>query len=184
MPDAAPLLRPETSTDHLAIACVVEAAFGQHDEVAIVDRIRASDRYEPDLALVAELDGAVIGHAMLSWCELAHADGSMTRFLQLAPVAVLPEHHAQGIGGALCRELLARAAARDEPIVGVLGHPTYYPRFGFEPGAARGIQPPDPAMEPAFFVAVLDPVRASTLRGTVVFSPALGGPAATPSGAA
>jgi putative acetyltransferase len=173
MPDAAFVLRPERAADHAAVAAIVRAAFGGDDEVAMVEGIRRSDRYEPDLALVAvrsgEPAGDVVGHAMLSWFDLVRDDdGSVERVLQLAPVAVRPDQQGAGVGSALCRELLRRADARGAPLVVVLGHPEYYPRFGFEPAARHGIRPPDPTMAPALFVAPLSGDRRG-LRGQLAF---------------
>jgi putative acetyltransferase len=162
-------LRPERSDDHAAIEQLVRAAFGGDEEVAMVARIRASDRYVADLALVAESDGEVVGHAMLSEFDLVRDDGRGTeRVLELAPVAVRPDHQGRGVGSALCRALLELATDRGEPLVLVLGHPAYYPRFGFEPAGDHGIRPPEAAMEPAFFVAPLADHRAG-LRGRVEF---------------
>ena len=129
------LIRAEKPADFDEIDDVVRAAFGQQDEVDLVRRIRSLDGYVPDLALVAvDDDGAITGHIMLSQADL---DGR--RVLQLAPLAVRPDHHNEGIGGALTRAALELADERGEPLVLVLGHPEYYPRFGFEPARARGI---------------------------------------------
>jgi putative acetyltransferase len=181
MPDVRPhdlTLRAERPADHDAIDQVVRAAFRRvggagasesSGEVAMVEHIRASDRYVPELALVAVIDDEVVGHAMLSEFDLVRDDGrGIERVLELAPVAVRPDYHGFGIGSALCRELLRLAHGRGEPLVLVLGHPTYYPRFGFELAVDHGIRPPDPAMAPAFFVAPLRDDREG-LQGRVEF---------------
>jgi predicted N-acetyltransferase YhbS len=81
------VVRPETPADFGEIAAVVEAAFGKTNEVAIIQAIRDSDGYVPELALVAEDEGRVVGHTMLSRVGL---EGGNRRLLQLAPMAVVP----------------------------------------------------------------------------------------------
>jgi putative acetyltransferase len=103
---------------------------------------------------------------MLSYVGLA---GVERRALELGPMSVTPERQREGIGSALVREALRLAEERGEPLVLVLGHATYYPRFGFRLAAELGISPPDPSMSDEFFMAV--PLRAydATLRGRAVF---------------
>ena len=166
------VVRPERPDDFEAIADVVEAAFGQRNIVQLVERIRASDRYIPELALVAVEDGAVVGHTMLSYATLV---GDEEReVLQLSPVAVTPKRQRDGIGGALITAGIEEADGRGEPLVAVLGHPAYYPRFGFEPAGAFGIEPPSPEMAQAFMVLRLSAYEES-YRGRVVFPPAFDG---------
>ena len=135
----------------------------------MVEAIRASTGCVPELSLVAEDDGEVIGHVMLSYVELVGAD---RRVLELGPVSVLPARQRQGIGSKLIEQALLLADARGEPLVLVLGHPTYYPRFGFRPASELGITPPDGRIPDDAFMAV--PLRAydASLRGQVVFPPA------------
>ena len=129
------LIRAEKPADFEEIDAVVEAAFGQPDEVDIVHRIRSLDGYVPELSLVAvDEAGEIVGHVMLSYADL---DGR--RVLQLAPLAVRPDRQRVGIGDALTRAALELADERGEPLVLVLGHADYYPRFGFESARARGI---------------------------------------------
>ena len=114
----------------------------------MVDAIRASAGYVPELAFVAE-DERRGGRAtrMLSYVELA---GSDRQLLELAPLAVTPERQREGIGSALTRAALAAADARGEPLVLVLGHPGYYVRFGFRRSDELGLEPPQPAWHAAF----------------------------------
>jgi putative acetyltransferase len=163
-------VRLETAEDAPAIARVVEAAFGRPDEVRMVEAVRASSEYVPELAFVAEDQGEVIGHAMLSYVGLA---GSDRQLLELAPLAVAPERQREGIGSTLTRASLAAAELRGEPLVLVLGHPGYYVRFGFRRSDELGIEPPQPAWHAAFMVvplAAYDP----SIRGRVVFPPSFG----------
>ena len=130
------LIRAEKPVDFEEIDDVVRAAFGQQDEVDLVHRVRELDGYVPALALVAvDDDGTIVGHVMLSY---AHVDDR--RVLQLAPLAVRPDRQRQGVGDVLTRAALELADERGEPLVLVLGHPDYYPRFGFESARARGIE--------------------------------------------
>jgi putative acetyltransferase len=91
---------------------VVEAAFGKPNEVAIVNAIRSSDGYVPELSFVAADEGRVVGHTMLSRVRL---EGSERRLLQLAPMAVTPERQSQGVGFALGEAALEAADRLGEP---------------------------------------------------------------------
>jgi putative acetyltransferase len=168
------LIRPERREDHQAVADLVRAAFGSPREVHLVDAIRASEHYIPDLALVAEVEGRVVGHVMVSGAALQ--SGEEVRPLHtLSPLAVAPDHQRQGIGAALVREVLARAEARGIPAVVLEGDPAYYGRFGFEPASRYGIDLPLPAWAPgeAAQVARLRDYDPS-LRGRVVYPAAFG----------
>ncbi len=133
-----PTVRPEEARDAAAIRRVVTAAFGRSAEADLVDALRASDAWLPRLSLVAVEDGDVLGHALFTRARLRTSDGALA-IVALAPVAVVPDRQRQGIGDAMIRAGLAEARASGERIAIVLGHPAYYPRFGFEPAVPRGI---------------------------------------------
>ena len=168
------VVEPETTADHAAVREVVRRAFDTQSEVPdLVDAIRSSPEYVPELSLVARQGGTVVGHVMLSHAYLVADDGARRRILTLSPLAVHPEHQRQGVGSALVRAGLAAADARGEPLVTLEGSPDYYPRFGFEVAAAHGvaIRLPDWAPPEAGMVARLtayDPV----LRGRLEYPPA------------
>jgi putative acetyltransferase len=164
------IIRPETGKDHAGIAEVTAAAFGNQREARIVDAIRRSDRFVTELSLVAELEGVVVGHVILSYVDLGE---SSRRVLELGPMSVQPERQRNGIGSALVEEALRRADGRGEPLVLVLGHPSYYPRFGFRPGSEVGLFPPDPRIRDEAFMAIALRAYDPTLQGPVVFPPAL-----------
>lgn len=163
-------VRVEIAKDAPAVARVLAAAFGRPDEAKMVEAIRASAGYVPELAFVAEDQGELVGYALLSYVALA---GSERRLLELAPLAVSPERQREGIGSALTRAALAAADARGEPLVLVLGHPGYYVRFGFRRSDELGLEPPQPAWHAAFQVAPLSAYDPS-LRGRIVFPPSFG----------
>jgi putative acetyltransferase len=132
------IVRPETPVDHEAIAAVVRAAFVDEPQVAdLVEAIRASDEYRPAFSLVADEEGAIVGHVMLSGLPI---DGD--RALQLSPLAVRPDRQRRGIGFSLVRAALAAAAAAGERLVCVEGDPRYYSRFGFRVSTELGIERP------------------------------------------
>ena len=135
------IVRAERAEDNDAIAAVVEAAFGSPDEARLVEGFRASGGYLPELALVAEEDGEVVGHVMFTLTELV--DG--TTILMLSPLAVRPDRQRIGIGTALVHEGLRRSSERSEPLVIVEGDPRYYSRFGFVASTSLGVEAPDPA---------------------------------------
>jgi putative acetyltransferase len=132
------IVRPETPADFEAIAAVVRAAFVDEPQVAdLVGAIRASDEYLPAFSLVADEDGAIVGHVMLSGLPI---DGD--RALQLSPLAVRPDRQRRGIGVSLVQAALAAAAAAGERLVCVEGDPRYYSRFGFRVSTELGVERP------------------------------------------
>ena len=162
-------IRCETHSDYQAIAEVNLQAFGQENEARLVEAVRNSDRYIPNLSLVAEVDKVVVGHLIFSYIDLV---GEETfQVLGLAPLAVLPQMQRQGMGSALVRAGLARAEAMEEALVVVLGHPQFYSRFGFVPSIGYGIDSPFPVPSDVFMVKLLQPDR-DKYRGKVVYPPA------------
>lgn len=125
------------------------------------------------LSLVAvDTADRVIGHLLLSRVELARVDGTSWSVLSLAPMAVLPDAQGRGAGSALVRAALAEADRRREPIVVVLGHPGFYPRFGFVPASRHGITCPYPVPDEVFMVAPLaadDPTLSGRVRYPACF---------------
>lgn len=162
-------IRPEQPEDYDAIAHVHTQAFNGPDEANLVQRIRMSDRYIPELTLVAEWDGVVVGHLMLSYADLVGKD--TVKILILAPMAVLPEMQNRAIGSSLMRRAVAIADDRGEPLINLLGHPHFYPRFGFKRASLYGIEPPFPFPDEAFMVLRLGTYQ-SHLRGKVQYPPA------------
>jgi len=144
-------VREVTIADHAAVHAVVRAAFGRPDEADLVAALRADPAYRPALELVAEDRDAIVGHVMLT---AATIDGGGGEALALAPLAVVPARQGRGIGAALVRTVLARAAEPahrpDSDMVVVVGDPRYYARFGFRPGVQLGLAPPVPEWGPAF----------------------------------
>jgi predicted N-acetyltransferase YhbS len=108
------------------------------DEPDFVDRLRASDGYIPELALVAEENGAIIGHGMLTRARMTGTTGPQGLLL-LAPLCVALEHRNRGVGAALLREGLRLARERGYTAVILVGDPAYYGRFGFKAAASFGL---------------------------------------------
>jgi putative acetyltransferase len=129
-----------------------------------VDALRDSEAHVPELCLVAMLDGSVVGHIAFSRARLAGG----SEVLALAPMAVRPDHQGHGAGSALVSEGLRRAAKMRFPLVVVVGHAEYYPRFGFEPAGALGIKAPFD-VPPETWLAYKLPAYTPEARGTVVY---------------
>ena len=163
-----PLIRPETTVDHTAIRELNDAAFGTPGEAKLVDAIRTSAGYVPGLSLVAQVDGKVVGHIMFSWAELAGF-----KVLALAPMAVSPLHQRQGIGSALVETGLELANGMSAGLVVVLGHPEFYPRFGFQQAWEYDVLSPFEVPKEAFMVRPIngyDPGMKGVVRYPEPFS--------------
>lgn len=168
-------IRPETADDMPAITRVVEMAFATDAEARLVDAIRESDRFIAELSLVAEEDGEIVGHVMISHADLHH-EGEVACVAILAPVAVAPEAQGRGIGAALVRESVNRADQMGEPMVVLEGSPRYYERLGFEPSSRHGIHMDLPDWAPPEAAQVIRLSRYDpSMRGRLVLPPAFDG---------
>ncbi|MER5205460.1 bifunctional class I SAM-dependent methyltransferase/N-acetyltransferase [Streptomyces sp. NPDC002825] len=159
--------RPETAADAAAIRQVVATAFGSEAEPSateadLVEALRLDEAWLPGLSYVAEApDGTVAAHALITRCLVDGAPAAA-----LAPVSVAPAHQRTGAGQAVVRAVLDAARLRGEPLVLVLGHPEYYPRFGFVRASEYGIRPGFEVPDEAMMALVLDgsvPVPPGTL---------------------
>jgi putative acetyltransferase len=162
------IVRAEAAADHDAIRRVNDEAFGGTIEGKIVDAIRASDRYLPELSLVAVSEGQTVGHVISSYVDV---DPGARRVLQVGPLAVLASHQRRGIGTALMEETIRIADARGEPLLLIEGNPKYYERFGFTRADVVGIDAPPQAHGPQYFMiralAAYDP----GFRGQAIYPP-------------
>ena len=145
-------IRRERADDTDVIRAVHRAAFEGADpvEARLVDALRADPGWLPHFSLVAVRDAEVVGHvvATRAWVGDVAALG-------VGPLGVLPAQQGRGVGSALMYALLGAAQARDETLVGLLGEPAYYGRFGFVAAAELGVAAPDPAWGPYFQVLLL-----------------------------
>lgn len=147
------IIRPERPEDIARIGHVNERAFGRPAEADLVDRLRKA--CAEALSLVAEDDdGTIVGHILFTPVAV---DGRLTLGMGLAPMAVLPDRQRQGIGSELVRRGLDALRQQRCPFVVVVGHPEYYPRFGFVPASTHGLLSQwDGMPDAAFMVLVLD----------------------------
>ena len=170
-------IRAERAEDAAAVRRVNELAFGQAGEAALVDALRAAAR--PHVSLVAADGEQVVGHIFFSPVSLETEGGpegaredSPFAAMGLAPMAVLPEHQRRGVGSALVRAGLGECLRAGRDVVVVLGHPEYYPRFGFVPAAPLGLRCEYPVPDDTFMVVELRPGALAGRRGLVKYHPA------------
>ena len=163
-------IRSEVDGDHAAVHALNTQAFKSPAEANLVDALR--ERARPVISLVAEREGQVIGHILFSPVSLSgHA---ALKIAGLAPMAVAPEEQRRGVGSALVRTGLERCRQAGFGAIVVLGHPEYYPRFGFVPSARLGIKSEYDVPEEAFMVLELQPAYLSGRAGTIRYHAAFG----------
>ncbi len=156
------VIRTEQAGDHSAIRALHVAAFGRAEEAALVDTLRD----EPGVtSLIAARAGQILGHILFSPATI----GTIP-VVALAPMAVKPGYQRQGIGSLLVRRGLEAISAARACVV--LGHPDFYPRFGFEKARPRGITCPWPVPDEVFMVRALAPNGLAGLQGEVAYHPA------------
>jgi len=159
-----PIVREETPADAAGVRSVNEEAFGRPEEADIVEALRAAGAVT--LSLVAVEGDDVIGHILFSPVTVETAQGPWPA-VGLGPMAVVPRLQGRSVGGALVRAGLDAVRARGVDAVVVLGHATYYPRFGFERASRFGIRWELPCPDEAFMVLELSPGALHDRAGVV-----------------
>jgi len=161
----------EEECDRVAVRSVNLAAFQSPFEADLVDILR--EHASPVVSLVAEEDEDIVGHIMFSPVSLTGHPG--IRAMGLGPVAVAPHHQRTGIGTRLVQTGLEHCRQRGFHAAVVLGHPEYYPRFGFLPSSRYGISSDFNVPEPVFMALELQPDSLSGRTGTIKYHPAFSG---------
>ena len=167
-----PIVRRERDGDADAIRQVNVAAFGQPEEARIVDAIRSAG--QSLLSLVAEDDSALVGHSLFTAVTIEMpeaASAEMGRWAGLAPMAVAPHRQRHGIGSALVDAGLDECRALGIEAIVVLGHPAFYPRFGFRPASTFGLRCEFPVPDEVFMALELVPGVLRDRAGLVHYLP-------------
>ena len=133
-------IRKETHADRASVRQLLIDAFGQEDEAALVDRLRKTDDYVEDLALVATENDLIVGFILFTLISIEGVQSNES--LALAPMAVSPTHQKSGIGKNLIKHSLKLAKDLGHESIVVLGHKGYYPKFGFKKASRWGIRCP------------------------------------------
>ncbi|SDK38909.1 putative acetyltransferase [Streptomyces indicus] len=164
------MIRQETAEDHRAVREVHARAFGDTERVpALVEALRRAEAAVPPLSFVADVDGRVVGHVLLSAARL-DAPRRIVDVMTLSPLGVLPEFQGRGIGTRLIAHALEAAEARGVPLVFLEGSPHYYGSRGFAHATPLGFRSPSLRIpEPAFQVARLS-AHEPWMTGTFVYS--------------
>jgi putative acetyltransferase len=164
-------IRPEEPRDYEIVYEINRQAFDSSDEAEIVKKVRHHSG--PIISLVAEIDSQIVGHIMFSPVNII-GDQDEWKAMGLGPVAILPTYQRKGIGTALIYAGLESCRQIDQSIVFLVGHPDYYPRFGFKLARKQGFQYKSARFDPYFFVLELRPGALTGKSGYVQFLPAFG----------
>jgi putative acetyltransferase len=166
-------IRKETEKDYSSVRKVNESAFETNEEADLVDNLRKNLNYIPELSLVAEDNGEAVGHILFTPLTIINSEVDH-KLLALAPMAVLPKYQKKGIGSALIKAGFEKAQELGYKVIIVLGHPDYYPRFGFIPAEQFDIHPPLEEWKEAFFAIKLEKGSLKNISGTVSYLPEFG----------
>ncbi len=166
------IIRRERPGETSAVRRVNEQAFGQRAEADLVDALRQRDEFL--ISLVAIEDEQVVGHILFSPVTV-QSDRASWSAMGLGPMAVLPQHQGKGIGSQLVEVGLEECRKTGHEVVVVLGHPEFYPRFGFEPSKPLGIRWKKEVPEEVFMVTELREGALAGRRGVVKYLPEFDG---------
>ena len=163
------IIREATNTERQSVLDIERRAFGYDKEAHLVADMLGDPTAEPRLSLLASKNGRDVGHILFTAVTLVGAEAPVTASI-LAPLAVVPEAQAQGVGGTLITEGLRLLKASGVGLVFVLGHPGYYPRHGFQPAGRLGLHAPYPIPDEqadAWMVQALQDGLIGSITGTV-----------------
>ena len=157
-------------TEKVIKSAFVNMEFSDKREHELVSRIRKSEAFIPKLSLVAinEDNNEIVGHILLSKIKISN-DNQLEESLALAPVSVLPEYQNKGVGRLLILDALKIAKDLGYNSVVVMGHPNYYPKFGFEKASSWGIKAPFEVPEEAFMALELQENALENVSGVVEY---------------
>ncbi|MCU5378662.1 N-acetyltransferase [Bacillus cereus] len=159
-----------TKTEEVVRQAFLHEEFSDKTEHELVSRIRKCDAFIPELSIVA-VDEEIVGHILLSKITIEQ-DGTSVESLALAPVSVARGHQKKGIGGKLIGAALEKAKKLGYGSVVVLGHPEYYPKFGFKKASEWNIKAPFEVPEEVFMVVELRENALEGVEGVVQYSSA------------
>lgn len=160
-------IRKEEEKDYKQIYEVNKLAFQQEYESKLIEKIRKSENFIPELSIVAQIDDRIVGHILFSKIKII--GDSEYESLALAPMAVIPEYQKQGIGGKLIKKGLEVAKELGFDSVIVLGHKDYYPKFGFQKASKWNIKCPFEVPDEAFMAIELTEKALEGKAGTVEY---------------
>lgn len=168
------IIRQEEPKDHNAVFKLVANAFKDeqytdHKEQFLVDRLRKSAAFIPELSLVAEIDSEIIGYILLTKIHIKGNNSQETPSLALAPVAVMKKHRGKGIGEKLIRRAHEIAKELKFTSIVLLGHANYYPKFGYQPTKKYGIKLPFDVPEENAMLIELTPNTLKNTSGIVAY---------------
>ncbi len=163
-------IRQETDKDINKVYNVVKEAFiyekySDHDEQNLVNRLRKSNAFVPELSIVAEMDEKIVGQILFTRIKIGNNIS-----LALAPLSVLPVYQGKGIGGRLILRGHRVAKELGYTSVIILGHPSYYPRFGYRPASLWNIKAPFDVPDDSFMAIELLPNGLKNVSGIVEYA--------------
>ena len=168
-------IRQEKPTDREQVFDVIQAAFkdieeSDQSEGYLVDRLRGSSSFIPELSLVAETDDRIVAHILVSKVEIV-SDNKVFSVLSLAPVSVLPAYQSCGIGSRLINKAHEIACSLGFTSIVLIGHKEYYPRFGYQPASMFDIAFPFDIPDPYCMACELKPNALDGIHGMVRYPP-------------
>ncbi len=172
-------IRLETPADHRAVEKLTREAFrdlrlpGRErcDEHLLVRKMRTVEAFVPELDFVAEHSGKIVGHIAYTRSGIATLQGKTIETLTFGPLSVKPEFQRRGIGAALIGHSLEKARRLGCRAILILGHPAYYPRFGFKPASAFGITLDNGIAPDALMAIELEPGALAGISGHFIYDP-------------
>ena len=167
------IIRQEVPPDHHVVRLVVKSAFASEPlsngtEHILIEKLRKSSAFIPDLSLVAVMNNEIVGHILLTQIKIRD-NSKVHPSLALAPVSVLPEYQRKGIGSALIRHAHQIAEKLDFTSIVLIGHADYYPKFDYERASKYGIKFPFEAPDENCMVVALTMDALREVRGMVEY---------------